>query len=90
MFDDQHHLFKQRQVEIEAGTVLIAATDGVTEARNEQRELFGMERLMASLKKSLVTSTSMAGIVQQVLDDVDAFTGKRLRDDIAVLAARIF
>lgn len=90
VFDDQHHLFKQRQVEIEAGTVVVAATDGVTEARNTLGELFGMERLLASLRQALVSATSMSSIVQNIMDDVDAFTGKRLRDDIAVLSARIF
>lgn len=33
VFDDQHHLFKQRLVEIGPGTVLIGTTDGVTESR---------------------------------------------------------
>jgi hypothetical protein len=46
--------------------------------------------LTASLRQALVSATSMQWIVQHILEDVDTFTGKRLRDDIAVLAARIF
>lgn len=90
VFEDQHHLFQQRQVQVEPGTVLVAATDGVTEARNSDGELFGMNRLLGSLKKSLVSATSMEDIVRNILDDVDAFTTRRLHDDIAVLAARVF
>ncbi|MDQ2872065.1 MAG: serine/threonine-protein phosphatase, partial [Candidatus Eremiobacteraeota bacterium] len=90
VFDDQHHLFKQRHIEIEAGTVLVATTDGVTEARNAERELFGMDRLVSTVEAVVKTASTMNDIVEAILSEVKAFTGGRLHDDIALMAARIF
>jgi serine phosphatase RsbU (regulator of sigma subunit) len=90
IFDDQHHLFKQRHVEVEPGTVLIATTDGVTEARSAEGELFGMERLVSAARRAVVTAASAKGIVDQIVGSVNEFCGGRRHDDIATLAVRIF
>lgn len=90
VFDDQHHLFKQRHVEVEPGTVLIATTDGVTEARSADGELFGMQRLTETIKAAVPPATAMRGVTDRILRAVEEFTGNRLHDDIAILAARIF
>lgn len=87
VFDDQHHLFRQRSVNLEPGAILVATTDGVTEARNSQGELFGMERLRAIVAS--IHNCSETQIVDHVLGAVDAFCGERPRsDDIAIIAAR--
>lgn len=90
VFDDQHHLFKQRHIEVEPGTVLVATTDGVTEARSPNGELFGMQRLKDTIKTSVPHASAMHSIIDGVLSAVQDFTGNRLHDDIAILAARIF
>lgn len=90
VFDDQHHLFKQRHVEIEPGTVLVATTDGVTEARNADGELFGMQRLTETITTAVPPATAMRGVTDSILCAVEEFTGNRLHDDIAIMAARIF
>jgi phosphoserine phosphatase RsbU/P len=90
VFDDQHHLFKQRHVEIKAGTILIATTDGVTEARAPNGDLFGIERLVDSVTAAIRGAPSMEFVIEQILADVNRFCESRLRDDIAMLAARIF
>lgn len=86
VFDDQHHLFRQRFIRLEAGSTFIATTDGVTEARNAAGEFFGMERFV-----DLVTSChrdSEKSIVECILEAADDFCGGKRRDDIAVIAAR--
>lgn len=90
VFDDQHHLFRQRHVEIKSGTILVATTDGVTEARAPDGDFFGIERLVASVTTAVRGTPSMEFVVDHVLADVNRFCESRLRDDIAVLAARIF
>lgn len=90
VFDDQHHLFKQRQIPIEPGTVIFATTDGVTEARSPDRALYGMERLVAAVERELPSAVSMNDLIGRVLGDVNDFTAGRFYDDIAVLAVRIF
>ncbi len=90
VFDDQHHLFKQRHLEIEPGTVLVATTDGVTEARSADGRFFGIERLVATVTRAVRTAASMDDVLGAVLDEVHEFAGGRLHDDIAALAVRIF
>lgn len=90
VFDDQHHLFKQRHVEIVPGTILVATTDGVTEARSASGELFGMDRLISSARRAVVKASAAKDVTDSLLIDVDAFCGGQLRDDIAMLAVRIF
>jgi phosphoserine phosphatase RsbU/P len=87
VFDDQHHLFKQAFVHMQAGSLLVATTDGVTEARNSRGELFGIERFL-----KLVTACrdlSEIEIVDRILDETEEHSGGRRRDDIAIIAVRV-
>lgn len=90
VFDDQHHLFKQRNIEIDPGTILVATTDGVTEARSPDGGFFGIERLVSTVARSVQTAVQMSDIVDAILHEVQAFCGGRLQDDIAIFAARVF
>jgi serine phosphatase RsbU (regulator of sigma subunit) len=89
VFDDQHHLFKQRHVAIQPGSILVATTDGVTEAHSPDGELFGMDRLVAAVATALRGAPSMQGVIEHILSEVNGFCAGRLRDDIAALAVRI-
>ncbi len=86
VFTDQHYLFKQAFVGLPAGALFVGATDGVTEARNERGEFFGMDRFVA-LAVARRASTE-AEIVQAIVDAVQAYCGGKRRDDIAVTAVR--
>lgn len=86
VFDDQHHLFKQESIAIERGTLLVATTDGVTEARTRDGDFFGMERFIAAVHAA--RELSPEAIVERVIDDVQAFSQRGLRDDIAIVAVR--
>lgn len=90
VFEDQQYLFKQRHVQIEPGTVLVATTDGVTEARGEDGEIYGMERLTSAVRRSVQSASSTSAMIDSVFNEVAEFTGSRLQDDIAILSARIF
>ena len=86
VFDDQHHLFKQESIPIEQGTLLVATTDGVTEARTHDGDFFGMERFIDAVHSSRALAPE--AIVKRVIDDVQAFSQRGLRDDIAIVAVR--
>lgn len=86
VFDEQHHLFRQAFVEIDAGMVLVAATDGITEARNAHGELFGMDRFTAVATAN--RALPEADLVGTIVAAVQTFCAGRLRDDIAILAVR--
>ncbi|MFN2449820.1 MAG: PP2C family protein-serine/threonine phosphatase [Candidatus Baltobacteraceae bacterium] len=86
IFDDQHHLFKQAFVEITPGTIFLGATDGITEARDAEGRLYGMERLIAMATDH--RHEPEAAIVQAIFRDVDDFCIGNRRDDIALVAVR--
>ncbi|MFN2450351.1 MAG: PP2C family protein-serine/threonine phosphatase [Candidatus Baltobacteraceae bacterium] len=87
VFDDQHHLFTQEAIPVSPGSVLVATTDGLTESRNADGEMFGMERFIASVKANL--HDDLRKTIAAVIDEALAFAGNRQTDDIAILAARI-
>lgn len=71
---------------LEAGDLLLVATDGVTEAR-QGREFLGNDG-MARLAAAALPQGSLAGIGQAVLDGTKSFTENRLHDDVCLLLAR--
>ncbi len=86
VFGDQHHLFKQSTIELPAGSLLIAATDGITETRGSNGEFYGLERFVTfSLQNR---NASESDIAQSLLTDVNAFGNSIQRDDIAVIVCR--
>ncbi len=86
VFDDQHHLFRQAFVDIVPGMLVIAATDGVTEARNAEGELFGMERFADAAVAHRHLPESQ--LVQAIMTAVQAHDHGKRRDDVAVVAVR--
>jgi sigma-B regulation protein RsbU (phosphoserine phosphatase) len=86
VFDDQHHLFKQGFVELPPGTVFVATTDGITEARSPDRAFFGMEAFIDVIEEK--AAAPVDEIVQTLIDRVRAFSNDNLRDDIAIVVAR--
>jgi len=71
--------------ELGAGDTLVLYTDGVTEACTESGDLFGTERLLASIRR--VPGASPEDVVRRVLKDVeDHLHGSPQPDDIALVA----
>ncbi|MFN2450272.1 MAG: PP2C family protein-serine/threonine phosphatase [Candidatus Baltobacteraceae bacterium] len=87
IFDDQHHLFKQGFVDTSPGTLLVATTDGVTEARSRDGGFFGMERLVQAIARN--AERSPTELVAELLREVEDFAGNSLHDDVAAFAVRI-
>ena len=74
--------WKAGEVEVELGDLLLLYTDGVIEARRNG-ELFGQKRLEKLLNRKRVT---VERVPHLILDQVLAFSGGTLSDDVAVLA----
>lgn len=65
-------------MQLERGDTLVIFTDGITESRNADRDMFGFERLDAALAKS----PGQAGVMQQaILATLGEFCGNRSPDD---------
>ena len=76
--------YRAGEMQLEVGDKLFQYTDGVTEATNSQKELYGMERL----EKTLSDHAQMAPteLLPAVKADVDAFVGEAEQfDDITML-----
>lgn len=87
IFDDQQHLFKQGFVETCPGTLLVATTDGVTEARSSDGGFFGMDRLLDTIAKNANQSPTV--LIKNLIEEVQTFAGHKLQDDVAAFAVRI-
>jgi serine phosphatase RsbU (regulator of sigma subunit) len=77
--------FDQAETRLEPDELLFLYTDGLTEARREG-QLYGEDRLFTFLLSKGTAPSS--DVVQTVIDEVMSFSGKRLRDDLALLAVR--
>jgi sigma-B regulation protein RsbU (phosphoserine phosphatase) len=72
-------VLEERTVSLERGDVLVLYSDGVTEALNARRSLFGEERLRGALARG--AAEGARGVVRRILHDVEAFTRQAAASD---------
>jgi sigma-B regulation protein RsbU (phosphoserine phosphatase) len=79
--------FEQQSMTMRPGDVLLLYTDGVTEAMNSQRELFGDDRLAAVLRAN--HHRGPQEIINAVLTEVTAFAENQSQaDDITMVVIK--
>ncbi len=84
---DPEESYRQEVVQLQGGDVLLLYTDGLTEAMNFQRQVYGRQRVVESLAKGGVTAEVIA---QNVLWDMRRFVGLTARnDDVTMIVAKI-
>jgi phosphoserine phosphatase RsbU/P len=75
--------YEETEVPLERGDLLVLYTDGVTEARNPQGELYGLDRMLTLLRQSPGDAT---GFGQALLADVRRFAaGRPPADDLTLV-----
>lgn len=79
--------YEQAHVQISSGDRIIMFTDGVTEARNEDDEEFGEERLIATAIEN--RACSAPALEARLADAVAAFTGDKLQDDATLIVVAV-
>lgn len=70
----------------EAGDFLVLYTDGITEARNEELEEYGYDRLTETI--TMYANLSTAELAARIVNSVKDFTHSDLQDDYTVLIIR--
>jgi DNA-binding GntR family transcriptional regulator len=86
MFADTQ--FAATQFQLEEGDILVAYTDGVTEAANAAGELWGLERLESLLWSC--SQTAPGEIVERILAEVSDFAnGEPQRDDVTLVVLQV-
>ena len=67
--------------------MLFLFTDGITEAQNKEKVLFGIDRLVTSLKKHHKNSSKV--LCEKIFDDLKEFTLSDIFiDDVTMMAFR--
>jgi len=80
--------YKENEILIEPGDVLYLYTDGITEAMNGKKELFGEQRLLETLNSN--KDFPPIELLSAVKRNVDIFAdGAEQADDITMLAIKI-
>jgi phosphoserine phosphatase RsbU/P len=80
--------FASATFQFEIDDVLVAYTDGITEAENRQHELWGQQSLEAFLRSSC--GKSPKEIINAILEQVStSATGQPQRDDMTLLVMRV-
>jgi sigma-B regulation protein RsbU (phosphoserine phosphatase) len=79
--------FEQGEIAVESGDRVLLFTDGVTEARNENGEEFGEERLIALLteNRGLGADDLQRALTQAVFD----FSGGDFQDDATLIVCSV-
>jgi serine phosphatase RsbU (regulator of sigma subunit) len=77
--------FVDQEIHLQPGDILFQYTDGVPEATNANKQLFGSERLLDALRSG--SAVQPKAVLDQVKTSVDGFVGAELQfDDITMLA----
>jgi len=79
--------FGEETVTLAPGDTLLLYTDGVTEAKNAQKEEFGQERLVELVRQG--SNRSARELVREVRNRLEEFTdGQPLADDTTIVAGK--
>ena len=79
--------YQDRTFRLEKGGEILVYTDGVTDAKNAQKERFGLDRFLETVRAA--AEESPEDRVHRLKDAVDAFTGTNEPfDDITLLCVR--
>jgi phosphoserine phosphatase RsbU/P len=80
--------YRESQLDLKPGDILVAFTDGISEAMNHADEEFDEPRLFETLRAC--DKRSAAEIITYILENVDRFTaGAVQHDDMTVVVARL-
>jgi sigma-B regulation protein RsbU (phosphoserine phosphatase) len=80
--------FVEGQIQLAKGDVVVAFTDGISEAMNSFEEEYGEDRLTAVLP--LMNAWSAADMITHILTKVDGFTaGAKQHDDMTLVVVRV-
>jgi sigma-B regulation protein RsbU (phosphoserine phosphatase) len=86
VFDEPADLFGQASMEVGSGTLLVAATDGLTECRSQTGDFFGTERFLRLIDEN--RDRNVQDVIEAVLAEAQSFSRADYEDDTAVLVAR--
>lgn len=80
--------YKQGEIQLQPGDVIVGFTDGISEAMNPAEEEWGEDAMLAELKK--ITGKSAKEILHHIVAQADKFAnGARQHDDMTMIVVRV-
>jgi serine phosphatase RsbU (regulator of sigma subunit) len=77
----------KKEMRLHTGDVVVLYTDGISEAENEQRQMYGIDRLCEVICEN--ASSSAQVIIDAVIDDLRSHIGsQKVYDDITLLVIK--
>ncbi|MGA2624744.1 MAG: PP2C family protein-serine/threonine phosphatase [Bacteroidota bacterium] len=80
--------YAEMSIQLRGGDTVIFYTDGISEAMNRNKEMFGFERLQDIVKRLTVDSSQL--VKESFLKEVDRFSGAtKQHDDMTVVVVQV-
>jgi serine phosphatase RsbU (regulator of sigma subunit) len=80
--------YEETRLQLEPGDKVILYTDGIVEAMNEQKEMFGFNRLLEVVQEA--STMNADSLLKEILDKVNEFVGDAAQhDDFTVIVINI-
>lgn len=81
--------YKKKAVQLQVGDILLLYTDGVTEAMNEQEEMFGEDRLKELFLNVGQQDLRARQIVENIKNEIMSFSGpEQQHDDLTIVVIK--
>lgn len=75
--------YVSQYLKMQSGDELFLFTDGLIDSENENRENFGQNRFLESLKKHI--NLLLKQQIENVIQDIENFRGKKINDDLTLM-----
>lgn len=82
--------YQRQTIPMRSGDLIVVCSDGIVEAMNPRKELYGFSRLAKTVEQAKGQSSSVKEIVSTVLGDVFRFMNRTpQQDDMTILAIEV-
>ncbi|MBI2464337.1 SpoIIE family protein phosphatase [Candidatus Peregrinibacteria bacterium] len=81
MIDDITKIACEREISFTEGDILVAYSDGITEAKNVHGEMYGLERLKKTVENCGIQNYTVTEIFKTIARDFSKFTQKHVQED---------
>ncbi len=81
MLPDNSAMLKEQSIELASHDWVVLFSDGITEAKNEKLETFGLERLKEAIHTHASPDARAEDVFEKVISSVNQFMGSHPQDD---------